>query len=170
MIHNLQAHFKCYVILTNQNYNCLINGNQFQICWDIVIANVPLHGGEADVSGPMKTIEDIKLQINATTANYASDHRQSIPNQYFPPATAWNWSGLFVCIELTQHLFSCFYLFGFIISLHNTHTTILLYLPDCHINHSRGWSLFPLHHCRIIYSQWNQEDKNDFPPPVTIRI
>ena len=74
----------CYT----KNYNCLINGNQFQICWDIVIANVSLHGGEADVSGPMKTIEGIKLQINATTANYASDHRQSIPNQYFPPATA----------------------------------------------------------------------------------
>ena len=35
--------------------------------WNNVVANTSLHGGDTAVSGAMKTIKDIKLQINATT-------------------------------------------------------------------------------------------------------
>ena len=86
--------------------------------WNNVVANMSLHGGETAVSGAMKTIEDIKLQINVTTANYASYNRQLEHTKAIfsiSDCLKLMWT---VCTQCTHTtLIQLFYLFGFTISL-----------------------------------------------------
>ena len=63
---------------------CFINmATNARFRWNNVVANMSLHGGDTAVSRAMKTTEDIKLQINATTAKYASYNNRTYQSDIF---------------------------------------------------------------------------------------